>query len=83
MKIGVLKEIKAGENRVALTPPGAELMIKHDHQVLFEKDAGKASGFPDAEYEKSLVHLSCRPFLCKFIQCPACVKISVADTSSF
>jgi alanine dehydrogenase len=53
MKIGILKEIKAEENRVCMTPSGVEVMIQHGHQVLVEKDAGAGSGFPDAHYAKS------------------------------
>ena len=48
MIIGILKEIKAEENRVALTPGGVEVLVQNEHKVLFERDAGRASGFPDA-----------------------------------
>jgi alanine dehydrogenase len=48
--VGVLKEIKAEENRVCMTPAGVEVMIANGHQVLVEKDAGKGSGFEDALY---------------------------------
>jgi alanine dehydrogenase len=50
MIIGVLKEIKAGEYRVAITPTGVEIMTHRGHTVLVEKGAGKASGFEDAYY---------------------------------
>jgi alanine dehydrogenase len=53
MIVGVLKEIKAEENRVAITPAGTEIMVQKGHQLLFESNAGKASGFEDAEYEKA------------------------------
>ena len=53
MKIGVLKEIKAEENRVAITPAGAEVISQHGHQVLLESGAGKASGFDDGRYADS------------------------------
>ena len=52
MIIGILEEIKAEENRVALTPGGVEVMIQNNHKVLLEKDAGKASGFPDSVYSE-------------------------------
>ncbi len=52
MIIGLLKEIKANENRVALLPAGAELLIAHGHKVIVEKNAGLASGFPDELYKK-------------------------------
>ncbi|MBS1493264.1 MAG: alanine dehydrogenase [Bacteroidetes bacterium] len=53
MKIGVPKEIKTNENRVALTPTGAEVLKKNGHKVFIEKNAGMGSGFTDAEYKKA------------------------------
>lgn len=50
MVVGVLKEIKAYENRVALLPVGVELLRQHGHEVLVENDAGEGSGFPNEEY---------------------------------
>ncbi len=50
MIVGVPREIKAGENRVALVPAGAELLVRHGHAVLVEKGAGLGSGFDDAAY---------------------------------
>ncbi|MEN6486455.1 MAG: alanine dehydrogenase, partial [Syntrophobacteraceae bacterium] len=44
------KEIKAEENRVAMTPAGVEVMVHHGHVVLVEKNAGAASGFVDESY---------------------------------
>ncbi len=51
MIVGILKEIKTEENRVSMTPSGAELMKTRGHQVLVEKAAGEGSGFSDAAYE--------------------------------
>jgi len=51
MKIGVPKEIKTLENRVAITPGGVESLIKRGHEVLVERGAGVGSGLSDAEYE--------------------------------
>lgn len=51
MKIGVVKEIKDKENRVALTPSGARSLIEEGHTVLLEKNAGVGAGFPDQEYQ--------------------------------
>jgi len=48
--VGVPKEIKAYENRVGLTPAGVSAMVKAGHKVYVEKNAGKGSGFEDAEY---------------------------------
>jgi alanine dehydrogenase len=50
MKIGVPKEIKTNENRVALVPAGAEALVAAGHSVMMEKGAGDGSGFPDASY---------------------------------
>jgi alanine dehydrogenase len=50
MKIGVPKEIKVNENRVALTPSGAEMLVANGHTVYVETNAGVGSGFKDAEY---------------------------------
>ena len=51
MIIGVPKEIKKQEHRVALLPSAAYQLAKRGHQVLVEHGAGVGSGFPDAEYE--------------------------------
>ena len=50
MIVGILKEIKVEENRVCMTPAGAEIMKMNGHQVLVEKSAGLGSGFDDAAY---------------------------------
>ena len=53
MIVGVLKEIKAEENRVCMSPGGVEFMRQLGHRILVEKNAGKASGFSDANYKKA------------------------------
>jgi alanine dehydrogenase len=53
MRIGVLKEIKTMENRVAATPEGVDQMREHGHEVLVEIDAGNGSEFSNKEYEKA------------------------------
>lgn len=50
MIIGVPKEIKSHESRVALVPGGAQELIKHGHTILIETGAGIGSGFPDEQY---------------------------------
>ena len=50
MIVGVLKEIKAEENRVCMTPAGVEVMRQSGHTVLVEKNAGKGSGFNNRAY---------------------------------
>lgn len=51
MIIGVPKEIKNNENRVALTPAGAKELVTRGHTVYVQHTAGENSGFPDAAYE--------------------------------
>lgn len=50
MKVGVLKEIKIKENRVAMTPAGVEQMIGQGHTIMVETTAGEGSGFLDENY---------------------------------
>ncbi len=50
MIIGVPKEIKIKEDRVALTPDGAKVLVNNGHRVYVEKSAGDGSGFSDQEY---------------------------------
>ena len=50
MIVGVLKEIKALENRVSMTPSGVEMMRMRQHTVLVEQGAGIGSGFDDEAY---------------------------------
>ena len=50
MIVGILKEIKAEENRVCMTPAGVEVMRQNGHTVLVEKNAGTGSGFEDERY---------------------------------
>jgi alanine dehydrogenase len=52
MKVGIPREIKPGEQRVAVTPAGAHALVEAGHRVLVEQDAGRASGFRDDEYAK-------------------------------
>jgi alanine dehydrogenase len=53
MIIGVPKEIKPQEDRVALLPSAAYQLIHRGHRVLVERQAGAGAGYPDAEYEKA------------------------------
>ncbi|MDP2917362.1 MAG: alanine dehydrogenase, partial [Dehalococcoidia bacterium] len=50
MIIGVPKEIKNNEYRVALVPAGVKALAEHGHTVLIQKSAGEGSGIPDREY---------------------------------
>jgi alanine dehydrogenase len=51
MIVGVPKEIKNNENRVALTPAGAKELVRRGHSVYVQQTAGEGSSFTDAEYE--------------------------------
>jgi alanine dehydrogenase len=53
MVIGVPKEIKDNEARVAVTPAGVKALTEHGHTVLVETQAGAQSGFDDAEYQNA------------------------------
>jgi len=53
MQVGVLKEIKTKENRVAMTPSGVEQMVARGHTVRVETSAGEGSGYSDRRYENA------------------------------
>ena len=50
MKIGIPKEVKNHEYRVAITPSGVHELVRHGHDVYLEAEAGVGSSIPDAEY---------------------------------
>ncbi len=58
MRVGIPKEIKNNENRVAITPAGVDSLIKNGHEVLIETNAGIGSGFTDEEYINSGAKIS-------------------------
>jgi alanine dehydrogenase len=51
VKVGVVREIKSDEHRVALTPAGARELVRRGHDVMVEAGAGLGSAFTDAAYE--------------------------------
>ena len=53
MIIGIPKEIKDNEYRVAQTPGGVAMLVQHGHQVLVQAGAGEGSGFSDEEYRQA------------------------------
>lgn len=57
MIIGIPKEIKNNENRVALTPAGARELVKRGHTVYVQHTAGENSGFSDTSYEAAGAYL--------------------------
>ena len=53
MIIGIPKEIKKNEYRVAITPAGINEFVRRNHTVIIEKNAGVGSGFSDQDYQKA------------------------------
>ncbi|MGH2697666.1 MAG: alanine dehydrogenase [Actinomycetota bacterium] len=53
MKVGVPRELKDSEYRVAITPAGVREFVVHNHEVLIEKDAGRGSSIMDSEFERA------------------------------
>jgi alanine dehydrogenase len=50
VRVGVPREIKNNEYRVAMTPAGAHELVRHGHEVFVERDAGAGSNIPDEDY---------------------------------
>jgi alanine dehydrogenase len=61
MIVGILKEIKAEENRVAMTPAGVEMMRHQGHCLLVEAGAGGGSGFDDDAYRAAGAEMVASP----------------------
>lgn len=57
MIIGVPKEIKSDENRVALTPAGVLELVKRGHEIYVQTTAGVGSGFEDTDYTEAGAHI--------------------------
>ena len=64
MKVGVLKETKERERRVALSPDVARSLVKKEFDVLIESGAGEQSGFSDEEYTSAGAVVSTRSDVC-------------------
>ncbi len=60
MTIGIPREIKPEENRIAIVPGGVETLVHKGHRVLIEKGAGLGSGFSDEEFMKAGAQISDR-----------------------
>lgn len=58
LKIGIPKEIKNNEKRVAITPAGVARFVQAGHSVTVEREAGSAAGYPDAAYTAAGAELS-------------------------
>ena len=50
MKVGIPREVKNHEYRVAITPAGVHELVRHGHDVVVQRDAGAGSSIPDADY---------------------------------
>src|SRR3954453_20088828 len=50
MKIGIPREVKDSEYRVAITPAGVNELVAHGHSVVIEKEAGVGSSIPDDDF---------------------------------
>ncbi len=74
MKIGVVTEIKPGENRVALTPAGADRLVHAGHQVAFQEGCGQGSGFADLDYVAAGAR-ACSDAAGVFAECELVVKV--------
>ena len=64
MQIGVVREIKQAERRVALTPAGTRELVTSGHDVLVESGAGVGAGFSDDAYTSVGARLSPMPVRC-------------------
>jgi alanine dehydrogenase len=53
MKVGVPREVKDNEYRVAITPAGVRELVIHGHEVVIEHDAGRGSSIPDGDFERA------------------------------
>ncbi|MDH3310137.1 MAG: alanine dehydrogenase [Gammaproteobacteria bacterium] len=52
MRIGIPKEVKVREGRVAMIPPAVGELVRHGHEVLIQSNAGVASGYPDEAFHR-------------------------------
>ncbi len=82
MRIGVPREIKANENRVALRPVGAEVLSRDGHEVWLERGAGEGSGFDDGAYELAGARLVDGPQEL-FAECEMILKVKEPLASEF
>ncbi|MGB8355928.1 MAG: alanine dehydrogenase [Chthoniobacteraceae bacterium] len=82
MKIGIPKEIKDNENRVACTPGGVRMLVQNGHEVAVETSAGLGSGFSDAAYEEAGANIrSCAAEV--FTEAEMIMKVKEPQPSEF
>jgi NAD(P) transhydrogenase subunit alpha len=77
--VGVVKELYPGERRVALAPQSMAALAKCGVQVLIERDAGRAAGFPDADYEQKGARAGTRAEVLAGAQIVLAVRTAGAD----
>jgi alanine dehydrogenase len=81
MRIGVPREIKDGERRVGLVPDGVRSLVDAGHDVLVERDAGRASGFDDPQYIAQGARIVDRPEA--IWECPLIVKVKEVQRAEY
>jgi alanine dehydrogenase len=81
MRIGVIKEVKQDENRVALQPCQAKALADHGHEVLVEEAAGIQSGYMDDEYRDNLARISSKATILK--ECELLLKVKTPLVSEY
>jgi alanine dehydrogenase len=81
MRIGVPREIKDGERRVGLVPAAARALVDGGHEVLVQRDAGRGSGFDDAEYQAAGATLA--EAAEAIWQCPLIVKVKEVQPAEY
>src|SRR5262245_2259190 len=57
MRVGVPREVKVGEARVAMTPDGVRELVAHGHEVVVERGAGEGSALSDADFDAAAAHI--------------------------
>jgi alanine dehydrogenase len=82
MIIGVPKEIKLQEHRVALVPSAVYQLVKRGHQVLVERAAGVGAGYPDADYQQAGAQLTAE-HAAVFHQAGLIVKVKEPQPSEY
>lgn len=79
MKIGVLKDTRAGETRVAITPAVAQNLIKMGYQISVETSAGVGAHYTDIHFEEAGVHVASRT---EVMQSDVIIQVNVPDAQT-
>jgi alanine dehydrogenase len=81
MRIGVPRETKDGERRIALVPAGGRALVQAGHDVVVEQGAGAASGFADADYRDAGARIAPEPD--ETWQCALVVKVKEVQRAEY